>query len=59
MAVLTCRDARALRCGVKLWSHAIGCFAIEEGPGSGLNLDKYREMFQVGWGGEERRPSHN
>ena len=58
MSVLTCRDARAFRCGVKLWSHAIGCFSIEEGLGSGLNLDKYRELFQKGAGGEERRRSH-
>ena len=48
MSVLTCRDARAFRCGVKLWSHAIGCFSIEEGPGSGLNLDKCREMQVTG-----------
>jgi hypothetical protein len=33
-------------------------FSIEEGPGSGLNLDKYRELFQKGAGGRERRRSH-
>jgi hypothetical protein len=48
-------------CGSRLWaesahagSHTIGWLSIEEGPGSGLNLDKYRELFQKGAGGEER-----